>query len=234
MTSVAATSEGFRSTNVTTAVVNLARTSGGPGRGPSLAHFRFSPRGSRAHDRWARARGRICSPLDRQRAREPRTLEPGERKYFCEIDCHLAYSVTGVSTARSLGRGARAATAAGTFYVVTVSTWFDPRTISSHRPLVAPLTPNPRRVVLVDERGRAYPPSSAGQRALDHPSVPLTRELLPSGSYETRLVFDLPAEARSPRLLLTDADPISALLIGHESGPLHRKVFFALPPATGP
>src|SRR5262245_30111157 len=43
-----------------------------------------------------------------------RTLSPGERKYFCEMDCHLAYDVTAAADA---GIGRRA---------VTLRTWFDP------------------------------------------------------------------------------------------------------------
>jgi hypothetical protein len=165
-------------------------------------------------------------------ASHERTLAPGELNYFCEIDCHLAYSVTGVRSMRTVGSGPTAVHAKGTFYVVTLRTWFDPKTISSQRPLDAALWPNPRQVALVDARGRIYSTSLLGQRALGEPSVPLTQELRPGESYETRLVFDLPSDARSPRLLLADAFPLSPLLIGHEMSPFHRKVYFQLPAAS--
>jgi hypothetical protein len=87
-------------------------------------------------------------------------------------------------------------------------------------------------VVVVDADGRSYPPSFAGELALDQPSTPVTTPLIPGQSYRTHLVFDLPLDVRGPRLLLTDPDPVLALLIGHENGPLHRKAFFALPPVA--
>ena len=31
-----------------------------------------------------------------------RTLRPGEWKYFCEVDCHIAYSVESVRTVKTL------------------------------------------------------------------------------------------------------------------------------------
>jgi len=162
-------------------------------------------------------------------ASRERTLAPGERKYFCEIDCHLAYSITAVERARVLGRGATAARARGDFWVVTLETWFDPSTIAAWRPRDVPLTPNPRRVVMVDADRRTYSVSPAGQRALEEPSAALETPLVPGQSYRTRLVFDLPRDVRAPRVLLTDPDPVLGLLIGHENAPLHRKAFFALP-----
>ncbi len=44
----------------------------------------------------------------------------------------------------------------------------------------------------------------------------------------TRLVFDLPEKARDPRLLITESDWITRLLIGHENSPLHGKTSFRL------
>jgi hypothetical protein len=32
-----------------------------------------------------------------------KTLAPGENKYFCEIDCHIAYSVVNFEEAKALG-----------------------------------------------------------------------------------------------------------------------------------
>ena len=62
-----------------------------------------------------------------------RVLGGGEEKYFCEIDCHLAYAVVGVRKAKTLGRAPGEATAAGEFYVVNVRTRFDENTISPRR-----------------------------------------------------------------------------------------------------
>src|SRR5260370_32852116 len=40
-------------------------------------------------------------------------LRPGGWKYFCEIDCHLAYSLIGARTAAALGPGLQHATSPG-------------------------------------------------------------------------------------------------------------------------
>lgn len=37
--------------------------------------------------------------------------------------------------------------------------------------------------------------------------------------------LDLPAAAKNPQLLITDAGRITSLLIGHENSPLHKKIF---------
>src|SRR5580765_2766424 len=92
-------------------------------------------------------------------------LEPGQRKYFCEVDCHLAYAVVGVATARTLGPPSSPATARGNYYVVTVRTWFDEKTISPRRGN-APLWPNPLRFLAAYDGGDSVPVSESGLRAL--------------------------------------------------------------------
>jgi hypothetical protein len=155
-----------------------------------------------------------------------RAVEPGNAKYFCEIDCHLAYSVVGSRRVAALG-GTRAR---GAFEVVTLKVWFDPRTTSARRG-DAPLFPNPRAARLVDAAGRAYAPSSAGRAALaaaEGRQTPLTQALRPGESYVTALVFEVPADARAPELLLTESDPVTHLLIGHENSLMHRRIPFRL------
>ena len=152
-----------------------------------------------------------------------RTLTPGERKYFCEIDCHIAYDVVAAAPA---GEGKR---------TVTVRTWFDPATIAPFRG-DAPLSPGPRDVFLVDENGRRYMPSpdatESWQRA--HPdSSPFGRELRPGESYRTTFVFDVPPDARSPRLFVGDPPAgLDRFVIGHENSAFHGKTYFALPAAA--
>jgi hypothetical protein len=157
--------------------------------------------------------------------------ERGEEKYFCEVDCHLAYSVADVTRSKDLGTSSARATAHGLYRIVTLSVRFDPETISLHRPKDMALTPNPRFVRVVDASGTIYRPDPAGQSALETvegPSIPLTRSLQPGESYTTRLVFDLPEKAPDPRLLITESDWITRLVIGHENSPLHRKTSFRL------
>jgi hypothetical protein len=153
-------------------------------------------------------------------ASRDRVLAAKGRKYFCEIDCHLAYSVAGVE--RTPG-GALA---------VRVRTWFDPSTIASFRGN-APLTPNPREAWLVDDAGRRFPVSGPATKAYEEgrgPFFPLTRPLAPGQSYETALVFELPrdASAKGSRLFLGDPPGIENALLGHENSPFHGRVYFAL------
>ncbi len=164
-----------------------------------------------------------------------RVLAGGEAKYFCEIDCHLAYTIANVSAVKTLGTAPHEVTANGLYYVVTLNTWFDESTISSHRGN-GPLSPNPRRITVLDEQERRFGPSAEGHGALDlghRAGAPLTQSLRPGESYLTVLVFDLPSDVRNPRLLITDSDWVSHLLIGHENSFFHRKILFRLAPGGG-
>lgn len=159
-------------------------------------------------------------------ASPPRVVEPGNAKYFCELDCHLAYSVAGARRVQALGP----LHPRGGFEVVAVRVWFDPRTTSPRRG-DAPLSPNPRAVRLLDADGRAYGHSARGQEALEAaegPQVPLTQALRPGESYTTSLVFEAPANAQATALLLTESDPVTHLLIGHENSLLHAPIPFRL------
>ncbi|MFQ5742490.1 MAG: hypothetical protein ACE5HV_02750 [Acidobacteriota bacterium] len=164
-----------------------------------------------------------------------KVLRAGQMKYFCEVDCHLAYSVMDVSTAETLGSGVRQATASGTFYVVTLRTWFDERTTSVGRGN-GPLLPNARWLFVIDDRGRRFNTSLEGMEAIGNGatmgrgSVPLTQSLRPGDSYQTTLVFDLPSGAGIPLLYLGERHLVTLLIIGHENSPFHKKIFFALEP----
>ena len=161
-------------------------------------------------------------------ASSEQTLPPDGWKYFCEIDCHLAYSVLSAQTAAALGPELQQTTARGKFVTVRVKTWFDERTISAHRGN-GPLTPNRRKALLVDDTGRGYEPSPEGQFALARSgdrSTAMAQSLRPGESYTTDLVFDVPKNARGLRLLLIEDDPETRLVIGHENSLLHKKIYF--------
>jgi hypothetical protein len=164
-------------------------------------------------------------------------LPAGGWKYFCEIDCHIAYSLIGAQTTAALGPETRQVAAQGAFVVVRVKSWFDERSISAHRGN-GPLTPNARKILLVDDAGQNFAPSLEAQTAfarLTGNSTPLTRPLRPGESYETDFVFDVPADAHQLRLLITEDDPETRLVIGHENSLLHKKIYFAVdsaPPLT--
>jgi hypothetical protein len=162
------------------------------------------------------------------------TLAPGQEKYFCEIDCHIAYAVIGVKKLLLVGASADTTAARGIFYVVTVRTRFDEKTISPSRG-DSPLEPSPRAILLVDGAGRAYSPSFAGGRILEvigESGVPMTQQLRPGESYHTRVAFDVPRDARNLRLLIespTQPGWIGKVLIGDENSVFHKHVFLALP-----
>jgi hypothetical protein len=163
-------------------------------------------------------------------ASSEKVLARGEEKHFCEIDCHLAYSVTDVRRTRTLGEGPQLANARGEFLVVTVRTRFDETTTSVNRGNGL-LYPNPRSVAVYDEQGHAYKPSEEGRRALastDGAGMPLETPLRPGDSYTTELVFDIPTDARSPILLINESDLPTRFIIGHENSLLHKKTEFRL------
>lgn len=142
-----------------------------------------------------------------------RALALGQEKYFCEIDCHLAYAVVDV---KSHMRGE------SKDYVVTLRTRFDETTISAQRPKDAPLVPSPREVRVIDSLGRAYEPGSTAGASLMTP-------LRPGESYNTEMEFRIPKDASSLRLLIQTipAWP-DRVLIGDENSWLHKKTYFAL------
>ena len=157
------------------------------------------------------------------------TLPPGNSKYFCEADCHIAYSIESVTEASTLGPETKPITAQGRFVIVGLKTWFDEHSIAPFRGNY-PLTPDPRVVKLVDDRGRYYLawPQIAAELRLQ--STPLSQPLRPGESYSTTFVFDLPADARNLRLLIADIDPVSRLLIDSENSLLHGKIYLSLGP----
>lgn len=100
-------------------------------------------------------------------------LARGGEKHFCEIDCHLAYSVVETKQSKTLGSPANEATAGGMFTAVTIKTRFDEDTISPNRGN-SPLYPNSRVLTIIDDQGRRYSPSPEGQKANDAAGAGLT------------------------------------------------------------
>jgi hypothetical protein len=163
-------------------------------------------------------------------ASHEKLLARGEEKHFCEIDCHLAYSVANTSQAKTLGNPPNQTTAQGMYTVVTIRTRFDETTISPSRGNGF-LYPNSRMLTLVDDRGNKYSPSTEGQRALEAAQsggTPLTTPLRPGESYTTEVVFDLPADVKASTLLINEGESITRFVIGHENSLLHRKTGFQL------
>ncbi len=163
-------------------------------------------------------------------ASHEKVVPAGGWKYFCELDCHIGYSVAGIQTTAAIGPELRETNAKGQFVIVRLKVWFDERTISSARG-DGPLTPNARRVLLVDANDHAYELSPEGEAALAHlagDSGSLRRPLRPGQSFAKDLVFDVPKDAPGLRLLITEDDPETHLIIGHENSLLHKKIYLGL------
>ena len=159
-----------------------------------------------------------------------KVLARGEEKHFCEIDCHLAYSITNVRQTKALGTAPTQSTAQGVYTIVTIKTRFDETTIAPWRGNGL-LYPNSRVLMLVDEGGNKHAPANAALPALEATqasSTPLTAPLRPGESYTTEVVFDLPAEVKSATLLINEGEFVTHFIIGHENSFLHAKTRFQL------
>jgi hypothetical protein len=160
-----------------------------------------------------------------------KALAFGEEKHFCEIDCHLAYSVMNIRKTKTLGDSPDEATAQGIFYVVTIRARFDETTISRTRGNGL-LWPNSRVVTILDEQENSYSPSTEGQLALDSSpegsGTTLDTPLRPGEAYTTDLVFDLPANIKNPELLMREGEFVTHFIIGHENSFWHKKTKFRL------
>jgi uncharacterized membrane protein len=159
-----------------------------------------------------------------------KVLARGEEKHFCEIDCHLAYSVTDVQQANQLRNGPNQIVAAGVFQLITIKTRFDEKTIGANRG-DGLLYPNSRIATVSDENGKQYFPSEAGQNLLakmQAAGTAMTIPLRPGESYSTTLVFDLPKDIRNPTLLIREGETLTRFVIGHENSPLHKKARFQI------
>lgn len=140
-------------------------------------------------------------------------LSPGERKVFCEVDCHVAYEITeGYKDSDTL--------------VLSVRELFDANSVSSRRG-DAPLYPGSRRFALVDARGHQWSPVRV--RMTD--SAPLFSVMRPGESHRAQLSFAVPHDVQIRGLLVEDDSPVSPLLIGHERSPFHQKAVLLLPPS---
>ena len=163
-------------------------------------------------------------------------LPVGAWKYFCEIDCHLAYSAGEVRNIASAGPEMLQLAGNGKFVVIQVKTWFDPATISARRG-DGPLTPNERKILLFDGLGHSYERSAREDEvlaALGLVSTPLRTPLRPGEAYGSYFVFEVPADASRFQLHVSAADGEDVLLWGHENSPLHKKIIFSLDSMTGP
>jgi hypothetical protein len=159
-----------------------------------------------------------------------KVLARGQEKHFCEIDCHLAYSILDSQTSKTLGTAPNQLSATGLFRVIEIKTRFDEKTIGPNRG-DALLYPNSRVLVVVDAQGKKYSPSTqagAFLRELNEAGMPFTTALRPGETYQTTVVFDLPADIQNPTLLIHEGESVTRFVIGHENSLLHKKTRFQI------
>jgi len=147
-------------------------------------------------------------------------LTRGEEKRFCELDCHLAYSIINTAQAKTIGDNGKPAIAQGQFTIVTIQTRFDETTIGPGRG-DGLLYPNGRALTLIDERGNRYRPAI-------QIGTPMTSPLRPAEAYTTQVAFDLPENAKATALLINEDGWETHLIVGHENSPFHGKARFQL------
>jgi hypothetical protein len=145
-------------------------------------------------------------------------LARGEEKYFCELDCHLAYSIVNATQARTFGDNANQPTDQRQFTIITIKTRFDEKTTGTRRGNGL-LYPNRRAVLLIDEQGNRYAPVSLA-------GTPLLTPLRPGESYTTDIAFDLPVSAKAASVLINEDAWETRFVVGHENSLLHKKTRF--------
>lgn len=159
-----------------------------------------------------------------------KVLARGQEKHFCEIDCHLAYSILDSQTTKTLGTAPTELTATGLFHVITIRTRFDETTISPARG-DGLLYPNARALIVVDAQGKQYFLSNDAElllQKLNQAGMPFITPLRPGEAYQTTVVFDLPVDIKNPALLIHEAAPETRFVIGHENSLLHKKTRFQI------
>jgi len=151
-----------------------------------------------------------------------RVLGKGQEHCFDE----MCFSMTAVSTAKTLGSGEGQVTASGIYYIVTVQLRNDAKQVAQK--------PSDPQIWIQDPQGRTYTtilgtgtPGLAAGQAVD--SGQLWGQRLQAGESQTRvLAFDLPQGIAQPVLVITEGGGPTSLIIGDENSPFHAKTVFQL------
>jgi len=154
-------------------------------------------------------------------ASREKTLAINEAKEYCGfyLDCHLHTAVSGVRRTDKIGD--RPAT--GEFYVVKVKVFSDAR-----RAVLGLLTVDAH---VVDEQDHQYSRDISAESRLA-PQPEFEGRISPTESFEKEIVFDLPADVKSPRLDIREGygidHVIEAVLIDDEDSIWHKRNLFGL------
>jgi hypothetical protein len=155
-----------------------------------------------------------------------RIVARGDKKFYCGMDCHIAYSVRNVERVKTIG----GTNASREFYLITLRSHFDQRTLAPWRG-GSPLRPCPPALTLIDGSGHWYLISVAGQKAwaaAQEAQHSLSDGLRPGEAYETTWVLDVAADSQNLRMFAGWNGFPACGLMGNEASPGHKKTYFAL------
>jgi hypothetical protein len=156
------------------------------------------------------------------------TLGLNEPKEFCGfyIDCHMHTVVTDVRKTKTIGDQ----TAEGEFYVVKVKVFSDARNPSISLRLLEP------KAEIKDESGQIYTRKLGVEKLLLTGKIPLGQDVKTNEPFEKEIVFDVPLEAKSLRLDISEGygidKCIEAVLIGDEDSMFHARTVFKVETST--
>jgi len=151
-----------------------------------------------------------------------KTLLLNEPKEYCGfyLDCHMHTAVTGVRRTKTI----KDVLAKGEFYIVKVKVFSNAKrktlgfhTVDAH---------------VVDAGGREYSRDIDVEKQLP-PQPEFDQKISPVESYEKELVFDLPLDAKNPRLDLREGYSgidwfIESALVDDEDSFMHKRNYFSL------
>ncbi|HVE58002.1 MAG TPA: DUF4352 domain-containing protein [Pyrinomonadaceae bacterium] len=156
---------------------------------------------------------------------EEKTLALNEPKSFCGFyfDCHLHTAVTNVRRAKTLGDK----TASGEFYIVKVKVFSDAKR--------EPLRLIGTEAKIIDAQKREYERDTEAEKFLGEQPA-FEKQIAPTETFTKEIVFDIPADAKDPRLDLKDGygidHYIEAVLVGDEDSFFHKRTYFGLAEQT--
>jgi hypothetical protein len=152
-----------------------------------------------------------------------KTLALNEPKEFCGfyLDCHLNARISDVRKSKTFGR----LTAQNEFFIAKVKISNDAR-----RETLALITP---KFTVIDDQRRQFSPTEDLSISIETPRF----EEIPAGqSIESEIAFDLPPDAKNPRLDIREGygidHAIEAILVGDEDSFWHKRNYFKLAEQT--
>ena len=150
-----------------------------------------------------------------------KTLSIGEAKEYCGFyfDCHVHTAVTNVTRTKTIGNKV----AVGEFYIVNVKVFSNAR-----RATLGLLTVDAH---VKDAGGNLYTRDMDTESKLP-PQPAFDQKVGPMGSFEKRIVFELPVDVENPLLDIREGygidHVIEAFLVDDEDSIFHKRNYFGL------